>query len=397
MKVSCLQENLAKGLSIVGRVVASRTTLPVLSNVLLATENGQLKLSANNFELGINCWVGAKVEKTGAITVPARLLTEFVNSLPPERIDMQLDEATQTLNIRCARFESNIKGIDAQEFPAVATATADDIAIRLEPESLRTMIKQVVFAAATDESRPVFTGVLLQFQDDKLTMAAADGFRLSVKVTSLNQDITDALAEVGLVGKGSKGGGKAPSLIIPARALMELSRVAADHEQPINMIVAPNRRQILFNLQDVELVSQLIEGDFPDYKRIIPGARVTRTIIDTASFLKAVRISHLFARDAANIVRLEVVPSGDELMNGRVTLMATSADLGDNVADVDASIEGEAIEIAFNAKYLIDVLSIIDSPQFSLETTTASNSGVFRAIGDENFTHVIMPMHIHAR
>jgi DNA polymerase III subunit beta len=397
MKVSCLQENLAKGLSIVGRVVASRSTLPVLSNVLLATENGQLKLSANNFELGINCWVGAKVEKTGAITVPARLLTEFVNSLPPERIDMQLDEATQTLNIRCARFESNIKGIDAQEFPAVATATEDDVAIRLEPESLRTMIKQVVFAAATDESRPVFTGVLLQFQDDKLTMAAADGFRLSVKVTSLNQDVSDALAEVGLVGKGSKGGGKAPSLIIPARALMELSRIATDHEQPISMIIAPNRRQILFNLQDVELASQLIEGDFPDYKRIIPGARVTRTVIDTASFLKAVRISHLFARDAANIVRVEVIPSGDELMSGRVTLMATSADLGDNVADVDASIEGEAIEIAFNAKYLIDVLSIIDSPQFSLETTTASNSGVFRAIGDENFTHVIMPMHIHAR
>lgn len=399
MKVSCLQENLAKGLSLVGRAVASRSTLPVLSNVLLATDNGQLKLSANNFELGINCWVGAKVEKTGAITVPARLLTEFVNSLPPERIDMQLDEATQTLNMRCARFESNIKGIDAQEFPAVATVTEDDIAIKLEPESLRTMIKQVVFAAATDESRPVFTGVLLQFNDDQLTMAAADGFRLSVKVTSLNQDVSDTLAEVGLLGKGAKGngGGKASSLIIPARALMELSRVATDHEQPIDMIIAPNRRQIIFNLQDVELVSQLIEGDFPDYKRIIPNARLTRSVVDTASFLKAVRISHLFARDAANIVRLEIAPSGDELMNGRVTLVATSSDLGDNVADVDASIEGEAVEIAFNAKYLIDVLSIIDSPQFSLETTTASNPGVFKAIGDENFTHVIMPMHIHAR
>jgi DNA polymerase-3 subunit beta len=163
------------------------------------------------------------------------------------------------------------------------------------------------------------------------------------------------------------------------------------------MIIAPNRRQIIFNLQDVELVSQLIEGDFPDYKRIIPSGRVTRSVVDTASFLKAVRISHLFARDSANIVRLEIAPSGDELMNGRVTLVATSTDLGDNVADVDASIEGEPIEIAFNAKYLIDVLSVIDSPQFSLETTNASNPGVFKAIGDENFTHVIMPMHIHAR
>jgi DNA polymerase-3 subunit beta len=198
MKVSCLQENLAKGLSIVGRAVASRSTLPVLANVLIATHGDKLKLSANNFELGINCWVGAKVEHEGAITVPARLLAEFVNSLPPERIDMRLDEETQTLNLICDRIESNIKGIDAQEFPAVASATEDDIAIKLEPESLRTMIKQVVFAAATDESRPVFTGVLLKFDDDILTMAAADGFRLSVKAAKLSQNVSDTLADVGL-------------------------------------------------------------------------------------------------------------------------------------------------------------------------------------------------------
>jgi len=392
MKVSCLQENLAKGLSIVGRAVASRSTLPVLSNVLLATDNGNLKLSANNFELGINCWVGAKIEEEGAITVPARLLAEFVNSLPAEKIDMQLDQETQTLNLRCDRFESNIKGIDAQEFPAVPTATEDDIAIKLDPESLRTMIKQVVFAAATDESRPVFTGVLLKFDDDELTMVAADGFRLSVKVTKLNQNVSDILEDVGL-SNGSSGS----SLIIPGRALSELSRISADQDQPIDLIITPSRRQILFNMQDIELVSQLIEGDFPDYNRIIPKEHTTRSVMNTANFLKAVRISHLFARDAANIVRLEISPSGDELMNGQITLIATSAELGDNVADLDASIEGNSVEIAFNAKYLIDVLSIIESPQFALETSTSSSPGVFRAIGDEDFTHVIMPMHIQGR
>ncbi|MCG3208262.1 MAG: Beta sliding clamp [Anaerolineae bacterium] len=393
MKVSCLQENLAKGLSIVGRAVSSRSTLPVLSNVLLATDGDRLKLSANNFELGINCWVGAKVEQPGAITVPARLLADFVNSLPPERIDMDLEESTQTLNLRCARFESNIKGIDAQEFPAVVSATDDDVAIKLDPESLRTMIKQVVFAAATDESRPVFTGVLLQFDGDTLTMAAADGFRLSVRTTPLNKSVADSLEDAGLVGNGAKP----PSLIIPARALMELSRVSGDQEQPIDLIVTPQRRQILFHLQDIELVSQLIEGDFPDYRRIIPPGHTTRSVVDTASFLKAVKISHLFARDSANIVRLEISPSGDELMNGRITLVATSAELGDNVAEIDASIEGQAIEVAFNAKYLIDVLSIIDSPQFALETSTSSSPGVFRTIGDDKFTHVIMPMHIQGR
>jgi DNA polymerase-3 subunit beta len=268
MKVSCLQENLAKGLSIVGRAVASRSTLPVLSNVLLTTDGDKLKLSANNFELGINCWVGAKVEQAGAITVPARLLTDFVNSLPAERIDMDLDEATQTLNLRCARIESNIKGIDAQEFPAVPTATDDDIAIKLEPETLRTMIKQVVFAAATDESRPVFTGVLLQFSADSLTMAAADGFRLSVRTMPLNQNIADTLEDAGL----GHANGNASNLVIPARALTELSRISGEQEEALDLIITPARRQVLFHMQDIELVSQLIEGDFPDYTRIIPPA-----------------------------------------------------------------------------------------------------------------------------
>jgi DNA polymerase-3 subunit beta len=386
MKVACLQENLAKGLSIVGRAVASRSTLPVLSNVLLATDSeGKLKLSANNFELGINCWVDAKIEQEGAITVPARLLADFVNSLPPERIDMQLDESTQTLNLRCARVESNIKGIDAEEFPTVAAATENDVVIKLNPESLRLMIKQVVFAAATDESRPVFTGVLVKFDGDNLTMAAADGFRLSVKLTLLSQHAADALEEFK----------EASRLIIPARALMELSRVLGDEDDAVELVVTPSRRQVMFRMTNVELVSQLIEGDFPDYTRIIPKGHSTRTVMDTAGFLNAVRISHLFARDSANIVKLDITPSGDELMNGRVTLQATSAELGDNVSDIDASIEGDAVEIAFNAKYLIDVLSVIDSPQFVLETSSPSSPGVFRTVGDESFTHVIMPMHIN--
>lgn len=377
MKVSCLQENLAKGLSIIGRAVASRSTLPVLSNVLLVTDNGQLKLSATNLEIGINCWVGANVQEEGSITVPARLLGEFVNSLPPERIDLTLDVETQTLNLHCARFESNIKGIDAQEFPLVPSANQADEAIRLDPVSLRTMIDQVVFAAATDESRPILTGVLVQFNEDNLTMAAADGFRLSVKSAIISQNF-----------------GEMMEVIIPARALMELSRISGDQEQPISVIVIQDRKQILFHLDGIDLVSQMIEGKFPDYRQIIPSSYSTRSVIDTSSFLKAARVSHLFARDSAHIVKLEITPSGDEFMNGQVTLMATSAELGDNVAEVDASIEGQAIEVAFNAKYLIDVLSVIGSPQVVLETSSSSSPGVLRAVGDEKFTHVIMPMHI---
>lgn len=378
MKISCLQENLAKGLGIVGRAVASRSTLPVLSNVMLATDGGQLKLSATNLEIGINCWVGAKVEEPGGITVPARLLADFVNSLPPERIDLDLDESTQTLHLTCARFESHIKGIDAQEFPLVPTAEdSAEAAMKLDPESLRTMIEQVVFAAATDESRPILTGVLVQFNDDSLTLAAADGFRLSVKATPMKENL-GGLSEV----------------IVPSRALTELARIAVDQEQQVEVIITPARKQILFHLENIDLVSQLIEGKFPDYTQIIPKGYSTRSILDTISFLKAARVSHLFARDSANIIKLEIVPAGDELMTGRITLVATSAELGDNVADLDASIEGDPLEIAFNAKYLIDVLSVIDTPQVALETTAASSPGVLRPLGDDQFTHVIMPMHI---
>ncbi|MBM4432050.1 MAG: DNA polymerase III subunit beta, partial [Chloroflexi bacterium] len=217
MRFSCLQENLAKGLAIVGRAVATRSTLPVLSNVLMATDEGRLKLSATNLEVGINCWIGAKVEEDGATTVPARLLIDFVNSLPPERIDAQLVTRTQTLNLKCRNNEANIKGIDAQEFPLIL-ALSEDAGIQLEAATLREMIGQVCFAAAVDESRPVLTGVLAEISGNRLTLAAADGFRLSVRHTQLPQAAA------------------APaSVIIPARALQELARVGAEESEPIHM------------------------------------------------------------------------------------------------------------------------------------------------------------------
>ena len=375
MKVSCLQENLAKGLSIVGRAVATRSTLPVLSNVMLATDGARLKLSATNLEIGIVCWIGAKVEEDGSITVPARLLTDFVNSLPPELIDMELTVRTQTLNLKCVRFEANIKGIDAQEFPLIPTA-GEDSKISLDPSMLRQMIDQVVFAAATDESRPILTGVLAEFRGGQLTLAAADGFRLSVRTAHLPDPVSEPVA-----------------VIVPARALAELSRISGEQEQPIEVTITPARNQALFHMANVDLVSQLIEGNFPDYHQIIPKSYSTRSVVSTSDFLKAAKTANIFARDAANIVRLEIVPGG-ELAPGRLTLTATSAEVGDNVGEIDAVIEGEEMEVAFNAKYLIDVLSVMDAAQVALETSTASSPGVIKPIGSEDFTHVIMPMHI---
>jgi len=375
MKFTCLQENLAKGLAIVGRAVATRSTLPVLSNILMATDEGRLKLSATNLEVGISCWIGAKVEEDGATTVPARLLTDFVNSLPPERIDAELVTRTQTLNLKCSNYEANVKGIDAQEFPIIV-ALSEDTGISLEPATLRGMINQVSFAAAVDESRPVLTGVLAEISGTNLTMAAADGFRLSVRKAELSEA---ALSST--------------SVIIPARALQELARVSAEEDEPIRMTIAPNRSQVYFRMTDIDLVSQLVEGNFPDYKQIIPKGYATHMVVDAAELLKAVKIASFFARDVANVIRMRITP-GDQGMGGRLTVMATSAELGDNVTEIDAAVDGEPIEIAFNAKYLAEVLSVINTPQVAIETSSPSSPGVIRPVDDESFVHVIMPMHI---
>ncbi len=404
MRVSCLQENLAKGLSIVGRAVSSRSTLPVLSNILLEARNNQLRLAATNLEVGVNCWIGAKVEDEGSITVPARLLSELVSGLPPEKIDMELAVRTQTLHLACARTSANLKGLDAAEFPLIPTASPDDtddgatkiegVHIELEAAGLRRMIDQVVFAASTEESRPTLTGVEVSFKGDRIRMAATDGFRLSVRSARVD--------------------GVMPSdpivVIAPAKSLGELSRICtdADESRPVTVVVTEARNQVLFQLwgksdakggfHRVELVSQLIDARFPDYHAIIPKTHTTRTIVETASLLKAVRLASLFARENSNIVRMAITP-GNGLHGGQIRLTATSASAGDNVNEIDALVEGEQLDIAFNARYLMDVLGQIDQPQVSLETTQPTRPGAIRPVGmgEEEFLHVVMPMNPHQR
>jgi DNA polymerase-3 subunit beta len=378
MKVSCLQENLAKGLSIVSRAVAARSTLPVLGNILLATDDSRLKLSATNLEISITCWIGAKVEEDGATTVPARTFVDLVNALPQDRVDMELAIKTQTLNVMCGRFANNVKGVDAQEFPIIPIPDEHN-SIHIAPDVLRKMIEQVVFAAATDEARPILTGVLAKFSGKSLTFAAADGFRLSVRTAQLEDGVDEPL-----------------EVIIPARALAELGRILGDQTDPISMTVTPQRSQILFHLSNIDLVSQLIDGKFPDYNAIVPKSTATKTVVDTGLLLKACKAANVFAREAANIAKVNIKP-GDQLTPGHITIGAQSAETGDNAGELDASIDGTPIEIAFNVKYLIDVLNVVGTDRISLETVDPSKPGLIRPIGDDTFTHVIMPMHIGGR
>ncbi len=375
MKLSCLQENLNWGLGVVGRAVAARTTLPITNNVLMATESSRLKLAATNLEMAISCWIGAKVEEEGSITVPARLLSDFISSLPAEKVNISLSPQTKTLGMKCARFEARISGVDAKDFPPLPKVEGG-IATKVEVEALKQGISQVVFAAATEESRPVLTGVDAKFEGKSVTLAAADGFRLAVYKMPLAEAVT-----------------KAAEVIIPARTLAELNRLIAEQEEAVTLTVNPEKGQALFKLKNIELVSQLIQGTFPNYAQLIPQSFTTKATIGVADFLRATKTASIFARDGSGIIRLVVTP-GAEMAPGKVVVSARSEEVGDDVGEIDAVVEGEEAKIAFNGKYLTDVLGVLHETQVALETTSPSSPGVIRPVGSDNYLHVVMPMFV---
>ena len=376
MKVTILQENLARGLGIVSRAVSPRSTLPVLANVMIATDEGRLRLSATNLEMGITCWIAARIEGEGSTTVPARTFADLVNTLPGDQVALTLDASTQTLNLRSGTSTNDIKGIDAQEFPPMPVPDMDG-AVQINVADFKEMIHQVAFAASTDEARPVLMGVLVLVENDKITMAAADGFRLSVRSTTL---ATAAAEPV--------------NAIIPARALSELARIAADGDEAISMVVPKGRGQVVFRAKDVELVSQLIDGTFPDYQQIIPRGYKSRTLVSTSSLLKACKQAEIFAREGTNVARLDIKPAQGEMEPSEVEISATSEETGKNETIVEATVDGSGVLIAFNVKYLREALEVIRTPNVALETSAANAPGVVRPVGEDDFLHVIMPMHL---
>jgi DNA polymerase-3 subunit beta len=376
MKVTVLQENLAHGLGIVSRAVSPRSTLPVLSNILVASDEGRLRLSATNLELGITCWITARIEQEGSTTVPARTFSDLVNTLPGDQVLLSLDTKSQTLNVRGGTSTNDIKCIDAQEFPPLPVPDLEG-AVQLNVADFREMIQQVAFAASTDEARPVLMGVLMQVEKDKLTMAAADGFRLSVRKATLSSPAAAPL-----------------TAIIPAKALTELARVASDGEETIYMIAPKGRGQVIFRVKDVEVVSQLIDGTFPDYQQIIPRKYTSRTLVSTASLVKACKQAEIFAREGSNVARLNIKSSNGEMQPSEVEISATSEETGKNETIVEATVDGSGVLIAFNVKFLREALEVIRTPNVALETSAPNAPGVVRPVGDEQFLHVIMPMHL---
>jgi DNA polymerase-3 subunit beta len=374
MKLTCLQENLKRGLSIVSHAVAGKSTLPVLSNILLATDNGRLKLAATNLELGITCWIGSKVDVEGAVTIPAKLMSDLVGNLPNDRIVLELDQTAQSIKISCARYENNINGIEADEFPQLPSVNNQDPIAVFACEVLREAIDQIAFAAATDDSRPVLTGVLLRLRGNQATLSAADGFRLAQRLIPLATEVIDPV-----------------ELIIPARALTELARIIGNSDGNVAMTITEGGSQVLFHTEDVDLVTRVIDGKYPDIERVIPQSYTTRTLVDTGELAKAVKVASLFASAASNIVRLEIEAGGD-MSPGRIVISANAAEIGNNSGVVDGMVHGEGNRIALNVRYLQEAINAIKTAQVALETQTEQTPAVFRPVGVDGYIHIVMPM-----
>jgi DNA polymerase-3 subunit beta len=355
--------------------VATRTTLPITQNILLSTDESRLKLAATNLEIAISTWIGAQIEEEGSITLPARLLTEFVSSLPQERIDLDSSGQQSSVTVKCARFEAHVNGADAADFPPIPTVESGVVA-KVEAQVLRDAIDHVVFAAATEDSRPVLTGIKVEIVGDELTFAAADGFRLAVYKGNLVEPPEEDV-----------------SFIVPARALQEVGRLVGSQEQPIEFTVTPSKGQALFRLDNIEVVTQLIQGTFPNYAQLIPQSFDTRAVASLEEFTNATRTASIFARDGSGIVRLNVT-GGSDGSPGKLSVLSRAEEVGENQGEIDARVEGGENKIAFNGKYLSDVLGVLQESEVALETTAPNSPGVLRPVGNDRYVHVIMPMFV---
>lgn len=364
MKLSCLQENLSKGVQTVSRLVSTKGALEILSHILLKTEEGRLKLSATNLEVGINYKIGAKIDNDGAITVPARLFSELVAQLPHGKIDLEVTD--NTLKTKIDQFESSVKGLSADEFPLIPKIKEKKL-FSVTAKELKEAINAVSFSAAPDETRPVLSGIFFKTEKGKLTLVATDSYRLAEKNIKLK--------EAGVVEKEA---------IIPAKSMVELTRILDDPNKEVDVFL--DETQVMFETDEVEFTSRLIEGKFPDYKQIIPVNHDTKAVVTSADLLNVIKVTSLFSREAAGSVTLEVDPKG------KIEAISATSQYGESNAACNAKVEGKEAEIIFNSKYILDVLSNLSDGEISFELSGKLNAAVMKKEGRDDFVYVIMPL-----
>lgn len=375
MKTTVLKENLMKALGIVSRSISTRPQLPILSHILIATKNNQLTLTATNLEIGTCTTIGAKTEKPGEVAVPGKLLTEFISSLSASAEKIEISVDGQTLQIRTNTTKSSFAISNIADFPPVPTVEKAEYTLPFE--SLKESFLRVAFAASTDDTRPVLTGVRMKTIPSKsgthpiLSLIATDGYRLSVENVVLSKNIIEI------------------DTLIPATSLLEVVRVATELKiKEIGCSLITDKNQVAFLLPDAVIITRLIDGEFPSVDRIIPQSFKTRVTVDTEDLAQAVKTASLFARGAANIIKIKAE-------KGKIILSANAPQVGSNEDVVEATVEGEEVEIAFNYRFLLDVLAHFPDKRVVFESSGALNPGVFKPESPTpSFLHVIMPVRV---
>lgn len=361
MKLQVTQENLNKALNSVSRVANSRGTLPILANVLIKTTNNRLSLSATNLDIAITHYIGAKVSDEGSITVPARLMQDFVSSLPEGVIELDLQD--NKLHVSTEKYQSVVNGIVADDFP-VMPAIKDGKSWTIDGASFKKSLQQVVFAASADETRPVLTGVLLQTFEGKLHMAATDSYRLAEKQIGANNE------EI--------------QLLIPASAMQDLLRVLGDNDDKVK--VTHNEQQVLFQVGDIELVTRLVDGKYPDYKKLIPGKFASEARLKRADLVNVTKVSSLFARESAGSVTIELDEKTKQL-----SIRSVASQLGENTATADAKIKGSG-SITLNSRYLLDGLNALDGEEVVFGFNGKLEPTLLHDPANPDYKHIIMPL-----
>ena len=375
MEFSCLQDNLSRGLANVSRAVAQRAPLPVTQNVLIETEDSKVKITATNLEIAISTWISAEIKEAGSLTIPARMLTDFINSLPSgEQVEVKLIKDKAGIEIKCKTYNGRISGTDAGEFPPIPESS-DSPTISVPSAALKRSLGRVAIVSATDDSRPVLMGVKVEIDKSGITLAAADGFRLAVdRVEISSTEDLDSAA------------------IVPGKTMLELERLIDDSNQStIQISISEASNQILFNLENIQVVSQLIQGQFPDYEKLIPNSSSTQSLVDRKAFMESIKAASIFARDGSGIIKLIMDKSSK-----KISILSNAEEIGDLENDIDADINGDESKVAFNSRFLQDVVGVLGSDVIKIDSSSPSSPGVFteKSDGNSNYRHVIMPMFV---
>lgn len=371
MQFTCNQDTFSKYLNIVSRVVSSKPGLPILNNVQFESSKGKLIITATDLEIGLNTWIGADVKSEGKITVPAKQLTEFVNSVPSEVIDVTVDN--QNFNISSTGNFASLNTMPADDFPAVASVGDQKALLKISKDSLIKAVNRVAFAAATDDIKPVLTGILLEVSGESISFVGTDGLRLSRQIVKLESNAEKDI-----------------NILVPVKALLELAHIATEigEESDIELFLIEDRNQALFRYGDLDLVSRLIDGQFPEYRQIIPTGYKTLAKISKSEFLNSLKITNIIAK---SVLGNKLILDIDSKEKG-ITLSATQTDLGSNKSTFKGSIEGDSVKIAFSSRLLSDILNHLDSEDIIFECSETVKPGVFKIEEDPDFVHLVMPM-----